>query len=288
MRWCFSRANLLMICRDYLEQKSINEKKAQMSTDLPNLSMETLSKWIELADWDFFFYLFITPVLYGIFIPVIDQLYTRVARRLNHWENHKTDSSFQTHLILKVFSFRFVHVFASLYYYAFASDSNLLKVAIQLAAFMIAGQAWNNFMETGLPFIKRRTSAWSHRRQTNQQIQRSSVFKNPTAPKQLPSGRESRSVLRRGRNTYTSDENRRINGRIQEQCMRLEQATAIAWEVWAFIIDEATFDLMLGKSIGKIRYFRRLHRNADPIWIRQLFFHCISASSAFGIVKQLV
>lgn len=197
--------------------------------------METLTKWSKLLDWDFWFYLLITPVLYGLLVPLFDQIYTRMAIRLNVWENHKTDSAYQTHLILKVFSFRFVHVFASLYYYAFASNSNLLKVAIQLAAFMIAGQAWNNFMETGLPFIKKRIKLWIHRRNTQQKIQRSSMFKSPASgPSHYPSTAfptNSDSVLHRRRNMDIVEENKRINDLVQEQCMRLEQATSQAWEV---------------------------------------------------------
>jgi anoctamin-8 len=182
--------------RDTLEEDSIREKKASL-----HLALDQIDDLVSLMDWDFWFYLFITPIMYGLLIPLLDQLFTRLAYRLTAWENHETDSAFQSHLILKVFPFRFVHVFASLYYYAFASGNNLLRVAIQLAAFLVAGQVWNNVMETGFPLLRRRVLRWRKNRATGQHIDTSPMFRPQVS-----------------------------NGTIQEQCRRLEQATAGAWE----------------------------------------------------------
>jgi hypothetical protein len=47
------------------------------------------------------------------------KLFTALAVRLNNFENHQTQTVYMNRLILKVFAFRFITVFTSLYYYAF-------------------------------------------------------------------------------------------------------------------------------------------------------------------------
>ena len=188
-----------------------------------------MTEWASLVDWDFWFYLIITPVLYGLLIPILDNVFTRMAKKLNGWENHKTESAYQTHLILKVFSFRFVHVFASLYYYAFASGANLFKVAIQLAAFMIAGQTWNNVMETGLPLLKRRLIVWKNQRKTDAGLENSSVFSSEDSLQMNTPFRKQGNVSPT-RYRINSLQKIKLQGVVQEQCSRLEQASAKAWE----------------------------------------------------------
>ncbi|CAN0430784.1 unnamed protein product, partial [Hapterophycus canaliculatus] len=66
---------------------------------------------------------------------------------LNNLENHKTENKYRNALIVKVFSFRFVTVFASLYHYAFVSregtsNYKLLRLAASLCSFMTIGQWW--------------------------------------------------------------------------------------------------------------------------------------------------
>ena len=46
----------------------------------------------------------------------------RLSIWLNNFENYRTESEYRTNLIIKVFSFRFVNYFATLYYYAFVSS----------------------------------------------------------------------------------------------------------------------------------------------------------------------
>nr|CCA18222.1 anoctamin putative [Albugo laibachii Nc14] len=101
----------------------------------------------------FYFYFLLTPILYGLLIPILDMCYTICARWLTNWENHATESRHQNHLIVKVFSFRFIHIFASLYYYTLAStfqdpqhpqahqSSRLLRLSMQLASLLIVGQS---------------------------------------------------------------------------------------------------------------------------------------------------
>lgn len=197
------------------------------------LSLANLRQLIDVGmRADFWFYLLLTPVLYGLLIPALDVIFTKLARRLNDWENHETETQYQSHLILKVFSFRFVHVFASLYYYAFAVSTSsagavnqaeaeeaeradrLMRVAIQLASFMITGQVWKHVSGTLIPLLQRRARVRSRRRAANAQLQSSAVF-NAT-----------RATI--AAHDPTADAT--TNAVIHEQCVRLEQASDKAWD----------------------------------------------------------
>lgn len=221
---------LAFTTRDRLEQKSIEVKAraAALAKEVVaelhhGLTLENLKQLSSIGlSWDFWFYFLVTPMLYGLLIPVLDEIFTKLARAMNNWENHPTETRYQSHLILKVFSFRFVHVFASLYYYAFANSSrrdNLVRVAVQLASFMVAGQLWTNVMETLMPFLKRKLQVQRKKRATNAQFQRSNVF-NVMAPRRGGGGRMAMASVEMINN----------NALIHEQCVRLEQASDKAWE----------------------------------------------------------
>ena len=46
-------------------------------------------------------------------------LYNGIARTLNDWENHRTDTQYEDALIGKTFMFQFVNSYISLFYIAF-------------------------------------------------------------------------------------------------------------------------------------------------------------------------
>ena len=49
-------------------------------------------------------------------------LYTGIARDLNNWENHRTNTAYDNQLIVKTFLFQFVNSYFSLFYIAFVKD----------------------------------------------------------------------------------------------------------------------------------------------------------------------
>ncbi|DAZ96735.1 TPA: hypothetical protein N0F65_012312 [Lagenidium giganteum] len=251
--------------RDRLQNNTVAAQAAaqdlalNITTDLRHeLTLENLKQLVALGmHWDFWFYFLITPVLYGLLIPILDFAFTMWARRMTDWENHPTETRYQSHLILKVFSFRFVHVFASLYYYAFVNESrrdNLLRVAVQLASFMIADQLWKNAMQTLYPFLKRKWQLQQKKRDTNAQFNQSPVFNAALVfasgggggARALRDGIMGRNagpaVHRRGASVGDDDSdstrspivvlqhNVNHNAVIHEQCVRLEQASDKAWE----------------------------------------------------------
>ena len=60
----------------------------------------------------------ITDVINGVTIFIFYQIYEKLARYLNNLENHHTDYSCQTSLIIETFVFKFDNSFASLFYCA--------------------------------------------------------------------------------------------------------------------------------------------------------------------------
>jgi len=98
-------------------------------------------------DWRWWAAMTMPPVIYGILMPGFDWVFGKLALTFNDWENHATESSYRNHRIAKVFFYRFVTSFVSLFYYAFSPQHSLLTLFVQLAAFLIVGQLFNNVLE---------------------------------------------------------------------------------------------------------------------------------------------
>jgi hypothetical protein len=119
---------------------------------LSSLGVESFDEWISNSgNLEWWLAMLLPPIAYGLLIPLFDYGFGRIALRFTDWENHKTESLFRNHRIAKVFSFRFVNSFISLFYYAFSPSSNLLQLTVQLASFLLAGQLWNTLLEVLCP-----------------------------------------------------------------------------------------------------------------------------------------
>ncbi|KAM8846713.1 anoctamin-10 [Synchiropus picturatus] len=106
--------------------------------------------------------LFIPSIIYAVVIEVMNLIYRYAAEFLTEWENHRLESSYQNHLILKVLVFNFFNCFASLFYIAFLmQDMALLRQS--LATLLITSQILNQFMEAFLPY-------WLQRRRNKKMI----------------------------------------------------------------------------------------------------------------------
>uniref|UniRef100_A0A2I3LP34 Anoctamin n=1 Tax=Papio anubis TaxID=9555 RepID=A0A2I3LP34_PAPAN len=80
-----------------------------------------------------------------------DSWYTRFALKYQPIENHRLESAYQNHLILKVLVFNFLNCFASLFYIAFVlKDMKLLRQS--LATLLITSQILNQIVESLLPY----------------------------------------------------------------------------------------------------------------------------------------
>nr|XP_056713372.1 anoctamin-10 [Euleptes europaea] len=95
--------------------------------------------------------LYVPSIIYAIVIEVLNRLYQYAAEFLTSWENHRLESSYQNHLILKVLVFNFFNCFASLFYIAFVMfDMKLLRQS--LATLLITSQILNQCVESILPY----------------------------------------------------------------------------------------------------------------------------------------
>ncbi|CAM9126612.1 unnamed protein product [Chrysoparadoxa australica] len=124
------------------------------------LSCDSLSTGVTVAELreqslEFWVALLLYPCLYGLLIPLLYSTCKSISMRLTNFENYKTESQFHNALILKVFSFRFVTVFAALYYYAFVSEGSanlkMLRLSASLLTFMTVGQWWYMCFMTLIP-----------------------------------------------------------------------------------------------------------------------------------------
>jgi len=62
----------------------------------------------------------VTPsILNAISIQIFGFLYNMLAQKLTEWENHRTQTQFNDHLIIKLFAFQFVNSYTALFYIAF-------------------------------------------------------------------------------------------------------------------------------------------------------------------------
>ncbi|KAM9852605.1 anoctamin-10 [Aulostomus maculatus] len=105
---------------------------------------------------------FIPSIIYAVVIEVMNLIYRYAAEFLTEWENHRLESSYQNHLVLKVLVFNFFNCFASLFYIAFVmQDMVLLRQS--LATLLITSQILNQFMEAFLPY-------WLQRRRNKKMI----------------------------------------------------------------------------------------------------------------------
>jgi hypothetical protein len=113
----------------------------------------------------------VASIINAILIMVLNNLYSGMAERLNNFENHRTDTEYEDHLIGKTFMFQFVNSYASLFYIAFIKNnirgtscdkgSCMGELAMALGFIFVIRLTTGNFFEVGLPWIQRKLSGIS-------------------------------------------------------------------------------------------------------------------------------
>ncbi len=170
---------------------------------------------------DFWFVVFFYPCLYGILIDVFGLLFSKIALVLNNFENHRTQTSYVNRLILKVFSFRFVTVFTTLYYYAFYmidKEAAYLRIAVTITCLMTVGQWTSAFLNICLPSILHKTLTYYTKiniLKENRKIYKAKTYFDDYIDEKLAGKTEL---------AYT------LNNIINKRVMYLEQAKSKCWE----------------------------------------------------------
>jgi hypothetical protein len=129
------------------------------TSSTPSTSKSNLT-WNTLTDSNFWAVTFFYPSLYGVIVNLISIFFHFIAKMLNEVENYSTQTVFMNRLILKVFSFEFVSIFTSLYYYAFFTnnnaDSSYLRISVTILALMTVGQWWKILLDICIPSLYHR------------------------------------------------------------------------------------------------------------------------------------
>lgn len=118
-----------------------------------------VDRWyLEEKGWFNLLNTFMPTVVYAIVIAILNSIYRKVATLLNDFENHRLQTSYDNHMILKLILFEFVNCFISLFYVAFyLQDMRLLRS--HLAALLITTQIVGQLQESVIPFLFHRRRA---------------------------------------------------------------------------------------------------------------------------------
>ncbi len=171
----------------------------------------------ELRNSNYLLVTFFYPCLYGMLISMITTIFQFIAQWLNDFENHRTQTRYLNRLILKVFSFDFVTVFTSLYYYAFATerkDVAYFQISVTIFSLMTVGQWWSVLLNIFLPSVYQRALLYSMRANlshTNRLIY------------------QARSYLDRHR-LPNNEINSAISAKLEKRIRLLEEAKSKCWE----------------------------------------------------------
>jgi len=118
----------------------------------------------------------LSGVLNGLEIKVMNFIYYIVARKMNDWENHETESQYTEALSVKLFLFRFINCYISLFYIAFVKShfEGCLngdcygELAYQLV-FIFGINMSLNLLELGMPYVKDKINIWLEERAIQRQ-----------------------------------------------------------------------------------------------------------------------
>jgi hypothetical protein len=102
------------------------------------------------------------PAALALLLPAVEAAFGWLAVRLVAAENHAFESSARNSRIAKVFAVRFVGAFASLFWYAFSPSASPTQLAVQLAAYLLVGQAFGATLRLLLPACTGACGARAH------------------------------------------------------------------------------------------------------------------------------
>lgn len=107
-----------------------------------------------LLDPSYWFIMGFLPAMLGLCIPILNLILMKISTMLNDFENYRFESEYRTHLIIKVFSFRFVSQFGTVYYYAFIStdgkqaiENGIIRMGTSVMVYTTVAHWWNVFLQ---------------------------------------------------------------------------------------------------------------------------------------------
>lgn len=117
------------------------------------------------------------PAMLGLCIPIINLILMKISVMLNNFENYRTESEYRTHLIIKVFSFRFVSQFGTLYYYAAMSlgdeitiQNGLIRMGTSVMIYTTVAHWWTIFLQVYFFMFIRNTRKFFYQRKLRTEL----------------------------------------------------------------------------------------------------------------------
>ena len=117
------------------------------------------------------------PAMLGLCIPIMNLILMKISVLLNNFENYRTESEYRSHLIIKVFSFRFVSQFGTLYYYAAISmgdrqaiENGLLRMGTSLLIYTTVAHWWTIFLQVYFFMLIRQVRRWLYQRKLTHEL----------------------------------------------------------------------------------------------------------------------
>lgn len=172
---------------NHLNNNTTEEFKFELSLD--NIGMPAPIVEVEitkelLLDPTFWVVMGALPAMLGLCIPIMNLLLMKVSVILNNFENYRTESEYRTHLIIKVFSFRFVSQFGTVYYYALiatsadikdraaAIENGILRMGTSLMIYTTVAHWWQIFLQVYIFMLVRNIRRFLYRRKLRQELQK--------------------------------------------------------------------------------------------------------------------
>jgi Calcium-activated chloride channel len=122
-----------------------------------------LSERGAIFDSKHFYRSFIPTFIHVAVIFTLNNLYRIIATMLTEWENHETDSAYQTSLIVKRFLFEAFDCYAALFYLAFY-ERDVYRLQMELATVFNIDTFRRLTMECFIPIMMQKISKWSQPR----------------------------------------------------------------------------------------------------------------------------
>ena len=98
--------------------------------------------------------------LYGLFVPLFNMAYRKLALVLNNHENHRTETQYKDALVIKLAAFQFVNCYASLFYAAFVVR-DIDRLTTQLTSLLFTSQILFGTIEVATPLALKLYAAYA-------------------------------------------------------------------------------------------------------------------------------
>ena len=132
-----------------------------------------------LSDPTFWVVMGALPAILGLCIPIMNLILMKISVMLNNFENYPTESEYRTHLIIKVFSFRFVSQFGTVYYYALISmgsdqaiENGILRMGTSLLIYTTVAHWFHIFLQVYFFMFIRNIRKWTYQKKLRQELRK--------------------------------------------------------------------------------------------------------------------